>query len=296
MQSTLENTLPQFDFSFTHEQYQDLFNPNREGGYPGNHVAYRHALNVLHERKANRLLEVGVGSGLAIPVFSGAGMEFFGFDNNPEMVAKSKMEMQKYGLPDDHVVWGDIEDSISLSPIRNSGQFDGLVAMGVLPHVTHERAALRNMWHLVKPGGTIFVECRNKLFSLVTFNRFTYEFILDDLLMGVDPAVRDATAAFLKTRLDTDMPPTPSRCRTRNPAIVLLVKSFDSLPEATMNYSTVKPRDNTQTAVPKYLWPLCPFPALYILFLFHPLAKLSRRFERSLAYSGCVYPVFREAR
>jgi len=210
MQSTLENTLPQFDFSFTHEQYQDLFNPNREGGYPGNHVAYRHALNVLHERKANRLLEVGVGSGLAIPVFSGAGMEFFGFDNNPEMVAKSKMEMQKYGLPDDHVVWGDIEDSISLSPIRNSGQFDGLVAMGVLPHVTHERAALRNMWHLVKPGGTIFVECRNKLFSLVTFNRFTYEFILDDLLMGVDPAVRDATAEFLKTRLDTDMPPIPT--------------------------------------------------------------------------------------
>jgi 2-polyprenyl-3-methyl-5-hydroxy-6-metoxy-1,4-benzoquinol methylase len=243
----LENTLPQFDFSFTHEQYQDLFDPNREGGYPGNHVAYRHVLNVLHERKANRLLEVGVGSGLAIPVFSGAGMDFFGIDNKPEMVAKSKMEMQKCGLSGDHVVWGDVEDSISLSPIRNSGQFDGLVAMGVLPHVTHELAALRNMWHLVKPGGTIFVECRNKLFSLVTFNRFTYEFILDDLLMGVDPAVRDATAAFLKTRLDTDMPPTPTvhPAKQHNPLDidkVFVDAGFENVSVIPFHYHAATPR------------------------------------------------------
>ena len=25
--------MPEFDFSFTHEQYQDLLDPNREGGY-----------------------------------------------------------------------------------------------------------------------------------------------------------------------------------------------------------------------------------------------------------------------
>jgi hypothetical protein len=38
-------------------------------------------------------VEVEVGSGLTIPVSSGAGMDFFGIDNKPEMVAKSKMEM-----------------------------------------------------------------------------------------------------------------------------------------------------------------------------------------------------------
>jgi 2-polyprenyl-3-methyl-5-hydroxy-6-metoxy-1,4-benzoquinol methylase len=199
-----------FNFALTYDQYQELFNPDREGGYPGNHVAYRHILNVLHDRKASRLLEVGVGNGLAIPIFSGAGMDFIGIDNKPEMVAKSKMVMLKCGLSENDVIWGDIEDSISLSPIRNSGGFDGLVAMGVLPHVSHELAVLRNMWHLVKPGGTIFVECRNKLFSLITFNRFTYEFILDDLLFGVDPAVRNATAEFLKSRIDTDLPPIPT--------------------------------------------------------------------------------------
>jgi 2-polyprenyl-3-methyl-5-hydroxy-6-metoxy-1,4-benzoquinol methylase len=247
MQSTPENTLPQFEFSFTHEQYQDLFDPNREGGYPGNHVAYRHVLNVLHERKANRLLEVGVGNGLAIPIFTGAGMDFFGIDNKPEMVAKSKMEMKRYGLSDDHVVWGDIEDSISLSLVRNSGQFDGLVAMGVLPHVTYEPTALRNMWHLVKPGGTIFVECRNKLFSLVTFNRFTYEFILDDLLMGVDQAVRDATAEFLKNRLDTDMPPIPTghTAKQHNPLDidqVFVDAGFENISVIPFHYHAATPR------------------------------------------------------
>lgn len=202
--------MPQFDFSLTHEQYQDLFNPNREGGYPGNHFAFRHVLNVLHERQASHLLEVGVGNGLAVPIFSGAGMKFHGLDNKPEMVAKSRSVMKKSGLPEDQIVWADIEDSVSLSAVRKSGEFDGLVAMGVLPHVTHERAALRNMFHLIKPGGTVFVECRNILFSLITFNRFTYEFIMNDLLEGVDPIIREASAEFLKTRLDTDTPPSPS--------------------------------------------------------------------------------------
>jgi hypothetical protein len=65
------------------------------------------------------------------------------------------------------------------------------------------------MWHLVKPGGIVFVECRNKLFSLFTFNRFTYEFIMDDLLFDVESSIREESAKFLKTKLDTDMPPAP---------------------------------------------------------------------------------------
>ncbi|MEY3749524.1 MAG: hypothetical protein RLZZ449_1420 [Actinomycetota bacterium] len=208
--STPEDNVTHGDHSLTHEQFEDLFDPNRDGGYPGNHVAFRHVVNVLHERGARRLVEVGVGSGNAIPIFAGAGLDFYGFDNKPEMVSKSTSAMKKNGLPENHISWGDIEDSISLSPVRNSGPFDGLVAMGVLPHVAHERAALRNMWQLVKPGGTIFVECRNKLFSLVTFNRFTYEFIMEDLLGDVDQDVREASSEFLKTRLDTEMPPRPT--------------------------------------------------------------------------------------
>ena len=202
--------MPFSDVAHSYEQHIDLFDPNRDGGYPGNHVAFRHVLNVLHERKARRLLEVGVGNGNAISIFSASGLEMFGIDNKPEMVDKSKEIMEKRGLSHNNVMWGDIEDSISLSPVRNLGNFDGLVAMGVLPHVKHDEAALENMWHLLAPGGTAFVECRNKLFSLITFNRFTYEFILNDLFGDVESSVREASAEFLQSRLDVDLPPPPS--------------------------------------------------------------------------------------
>lgn len=197
-------------FELTEDQYLQLWDTSAEGGYPANHFAFRQILNVLHERGAHNMLEVGIGHGNAIPIFEAAGIEISGFDISPEMVTKSQDAMSHWGLPENRVSWGDIEDSVSLSPWRSRGQFDALLAMGVLPHVTHEKVALENMRHLVKPGGTVFVECRNKLFSLVTFNRFTYEFIMDDLLSDVSPDVRDAAGEFLKTRVDTDLPPKPA--------------------------------------------------------------------------------------
>jgi 2-polyprenyl-3-methyl-5-hydroxy-6-metoxy-1,4-benzoquinol methylase len=71
------------------------------------------------------------------------------------------------------------------------------MAMGVMPHVENDEFVLRNMATMVRPGGTLFVEFRNKLFSLFTFNRYTHDFILNDLLADVDPAVREAVAAEL---------------------------------------------------------------------------------------------------
>lgn len=198
------------DPSLSAEQFQKLWDPDLEGGYPANHFAFRQILNVLHDRGAERMLEVGVGQGRAIPIFTDAGIAISGLDNNPEMVEISKAAMASWGLPAERITWGDIEDSVSLSGIRTTADFDAVLAMGVLPHVTHEKAALENMRHLLKPGGTVFVECRNKLFSLVTFNRFTYEFIMDDLLGDVHGEVRTATEEFLRTRIDVDMPPAPT--------------------------------------------------------------------------------------
>lgn len=196
--------------SITAEQYQRLWDPELDGGYPANHFAFRQILNVLHDQGAQRMVEVGVGQGRAIAIYEAAGIEVHGFDNKSGMVEISEAVMTHMGLPVDRISWGDIEDSVSLSAIRREGQFDALLAMGVLPHVTHERVALENMRHLVKPGGSAFVECRNKLFSLVTFNRFTYEFIMDDLLGDVHGKVRDKAADFLKTRVDVDVPPKPA--------------------------------------------------------------------------------------
>jgi len=59
---------------------------------------------------------------------------------------------------------------------------------------------------LIKSGGSVFVEFRNKLFSLFTFNRYTYEFIMDDLLSGVSSKLKDIVGADLKSRLNMNKP------------------------------------------------------------------------------------------
>jgi hypothetical protein len=60
---------------------------------------------------------------------------------------------------------------------------------------------------MLRPGGRIFIEFRNKLFSLFTMNRYTKEFVLDDLLAGVSADVKDAVAAEIDRRLATNLPP-----------------------------------------------------------------------------------------
>jgi hypothetical protein len=78
--------------------------------------------------------------------------------------------------------------------------------MGVLPHVQNEEFVLKNMKNLVKPNGRVFIEFRNKLFSLFTFNRYTYEFIMEDLLDGVSPQLKSIVSKNLKDRLQMNLP------------------------------------------------------------------------------------------
>lgn len=201
------------------EDYARLWDVDVEGGYPANHFAFRHVLTTLAAEGASTILEVGVGAGRALSIFSGAGLEIHGLDNSPEMVEQSRRVMADLGLPAERVTWGDIEDSVSLASLRHGGGFDALLAMGVVPHVTHDRVAVENLFSLVKPGGTVFVELRNKLFSLVTFNRFTYDFIMDDLFHDASETVRATTSEFLRERVDIDVPPrsTAHEPRYHNP-------------------------------------------------------------------------------
>lgn len=178
-----------------------------EQGYPANHFAFQVILPALADLSARRVLEVGIGDGNAIPLLAGAGFDLAGFDIDPHRVERSRARIQEYGIPGDAVTWGDIEDATTYTTVKAEAGFDGLVALGVLPHVHREETTLRNMRALVRPGGQVFVECRNKLFSLVTFNRYTYEFFMDDLFAESPEAIRDALGEFLSARLDVNTPP-----------------------------------------------------------------------------------------
>jgi 2-polyprenyl-3-methyl-5-hydroxy-6-metoxy-1,4-benzoquinol methylase len=174
--------------------------------YPANYFRLQILVNRLASLGAQRVYEVGVGEGTPLMTLAGMGIEVAGCDISEAMVQQAKMRVEQAGLPPSTVSWGDIQDSTTFAHQLRNGQFDAVVAAGVLPHVANDSLFLQNVSMLLRPGGTAFVEFRNKLFSLFTFNSKTREFIVEELLRDVDPAVKQKVAEDLEQRLAMDQP------------------------------------------------------------------------------------------
>ena len=174
--------------------------------YPANHFAFRHVLANRTEPGGLSLVEIGVGTGGAIPLFVGSGYSFAGIDRDTECVARSRSQLREAGQDPDRIIRADLEALVTCTELPDVGTFDVLVAMGVLPHVVSVRQSISNAASLVRPGGQVFLEFRNALFSLVTFNRYTKEFISEQLLEGTSAEVRNAVDSELNGRLNMQVP------------------------------------------------------------------------------------------
>jgi 2-polyprenyl-3-methyl-5-hydroxy-6-metoxy-1,4-benzoquinol methylase len=188
------------------EQYQRT-NLRDSSTYPANYFRLQILTNRLAQAGLNSVYEVGVGEGTPLATIAGMGFRVAGCDIAQSMVALARANFEKRGLDPTCLQWGDIEDSTTFANQLKVGRFDSAIAAGVLPHVRNDRLFLENVGMILRPGGKVFVEFRNKLFSLLTFNRHTKEFILNDLLSAVSAEVRDVVAGELDRRLATDLPP-----------------------------------------------------------------------------------------
>ncbi|MCA9806187.1 MAG: class I SAM-dependent methyltransferase [Cyanobacteria bacterium HKST-UBA02] len=189
-----------------HLQYERDSLSDTSRPYPANYFRLHLLLNSFVESQVQKIVEVGVGEGTPLLTLSKAGMSVAGFDISKEMVQRCKETLDSGGIDSTNIIWGDIQDPITYAPLIKNGPYDALLAMGVMPHVHNDGFVLQNMKALVKPGGRVFVEFRNKLFSLFTFNRYTYEFIVDDLLGTVHPKLKDAVKRDLEPRLEMSKP------------------------------------------------------------------------------------------
>jgi 2-polyprenyl-3-methyl-5-hydroxy-6-metoxy-1,4-benzoquinol methylase len=174
--------------------------------YPANYFRLQILTKRLARLGARRVYEVGVGEGTPLLRIAEMGIEIAGCDISESMVQRAKARLSEAGLSPSRVSWGDIEDSVTIAHQLREGPFDAVIAAGVLPHVANDSLFLENTGMLLKPGGTAMVEFRNKLFSLFTFNRKTREFIVEDLLEGVDPVVAHAVAEDLQSRVAMELP------------------------------------------------------------------------------------------
>ena len=175
--------------------------------YPANYFRLQLLLNSFATKGIKRVIEVGVGEGTPLATLGRTGMDVWGFDISSAMVEASRARMQQNNMNPDHIFLGDIQDPTTYAHVSNDGLFDGLMAMGVMPHIANDDMVLENMAALVRPGGSVFIEFRNSLFSLFTFNRYTADFILNQLLANVSSEIKAAVAKDLESRLRMDMPP-----------------------------------------------------------------------------------------
>lgn len=112
----------------------------------------RMAVRLINNEPDQRILEVGVGTGLSLPDYR-ADARVVGIDISPEMLREARQRVSKQQLKQ---VEGLLEmDAESLAFSDNS--FDAVVAMYVASVVPHPENLLMEMQRVCRPGGQIVV-------------------------------------------------------------------------------------------------------------------------------------------
>ncbi len=202
--------------------HQNYYGP--QAAYPPVH---RDLLrNELLAAGAATLLDAGCGSASFLRELTDTGIELYGFDLTPEMVAEGRRIFAELGLPPQRLWQGSVLDPDAFADPagRLTGRFDAVVCAGVLPHIpeTDDLRVIANLRAAVRPGGIVLLEARNALFALFALNRYSLDFFQNDLL-GLEQLRDQASAAekpaleramlHLQERFRMDLPPR----RTGNP-------------------------------------------------------------------------------
>ena len=177
--------------------------------YPPVQTKLVHSL--LKQAKVKNVLDAGCGSASFLRDIINEGINLYGFDLTPEMVAEGKRIFSEAGLPEENIWQGSVLDKDAfIVPAGSVREFDAVVCSGVIPHISErdEDKMFGNLKSAVKPGGLVIVEARNQLFALFTMNRYSYNFIRDELIrpdkLG---SCVDQPLEEMKQYFRTDLPP-----------------------------------------------------------------------------------------
>lgn len=191
-----------------HEQY-DRAQLWTQAEYPANLFRLELVIRLLSEAGATSVYELGAGEATPIiRIHEALDIQVAGSDLSPEMVRLGRENLVKRGMNPQALTQVDVENAAALAAEQSlRGTSDAVMALGVIPHVRDDDEFVAAMTGFVRPGGQLLLQFRNSMFSMFTFNRLTKEFIMDELLVGVDDDFRQVVASDLDARLATNLPP-----------------------------------------------------------------------------------------
>jgi 2-polyprenyl-3-methyl-5-hydroxy-6-metoxy-1,4-benzoquinol methylase len=195
--------------------YGDQYDPEKlwtNAEYPANFFRLQLVQRLLAEAGSTSVYELGAGDASPLSTIGATGIRVAGNDVSPEMVKIARANMEAKGLDGSLITLLDVENPEAVRAEHElRGEFDAVMALGVIPHVSDDAAFVKAMDDFLRPSGQLLLQFRNSMFSMFTFNRLTKEFILDELLIDVSPEIRDVVAADLDARLAVDKPPKRTR-------------------------------------------------------------------------------------
>jgi phosphatidylethanolamine/phosphatidyl-N-methylethanolamine N-methyltransferase len=112
----------------------------------------RAVLEALGCRPGERVLEVGVGTGLSLPLYP-AGVQVTGIDVSREMLDKARARVARRGLKDVEALIEMDAEAMSFA----DASFDKVVAMYVVSVVERPARLLQELHRVCKPHGEIFL-------------------------------------------------------------------------------------------------------------------------------------------
>lgn len=150
-------------------------------------------MQALRLRPGDRVLEVGVGTGLSLPLYP-RDVKITGIDLSREMLEKARRRVERRHLPNIEALLEMDAENMTFP----DASFDKIVAMYVLPVVENPQKLLHELHRVCRPDGDIFivnhVRSDNRLIAafekgLARFSDtigFRADFELRDMVSSVD--------------------------------------------------------------------------------------------------------------
>ncbi len=125
--------------------YDALFGPVLQAGRTA-------VIESLALRSGERVLEVGVGTGLSLPLYP-ADVRVTGIDVSGEMLAKARERVARRGLKNVEALLEMDAQAMSFP----DASFDKVVAMYVISVVAHPERLLAELRRVCRPGGEVLI-------------------------------------------------------------------------------------------------------------------------------------------
>ena len=116
------------------------------------HPGRKEAVRIANDRPMQRILEVGVGTGLSLPYFR-ADAKVTGIDVSAEMLAKARRRVEKSQL-------AQVKELLEMDAEKMSfedNSFDAVLALYVASVVPDPARFVAEMRRVCRPGGTILI-------------------------------------------------------------------------------------------------------------------------------------------